>query len=102
MDPGDPAMPVILKVTQTNVASDASGLASITPSAGEFSAPVEVDVSVNAGTMAFLDAIRGMGNLHKINILHQPWAFGTMVAKRSRVVESPSRPHCIQFSLSLL
>jgi hypothetical protein len=54
------------------------------------------------GTMAFLDAIRGMGNLHKINILHQPWAFGTMVAKRSRVVESPSRPHCIQFSLSLL
>jgi len=54
------------------------------------------------GTMAFLDAIRGMENLHKINILHQLWAFGTMVAKRSRVVESPSRPHCIQFSLSLL
>jgi hypothetical protein len=54
------------------------------------------------GTMAFFDAIRGMGNLHKINTLHQPWAFGTMVANRFGVVESPSRPHCIQFSLSLL
>jgi hypothetical protein len=54
------------------------------------------------GTMAFFDAIRGIGNLHKINILHQPWAFGTMVANRFGVVESPSRPHYVQFPLSLL
>jgi len=53
--PGNPAMPVILKVTQTNTTSDSNGLASITPSGGGFSAPVEVDVSVSAGTSAFVD-----------------------------------------------
>ncbi len=54
-DPGNPAMAVILKVTQTNATTDVNGLASITPSDGGFSAPVEVDVSVSAGTTGFVD-----------------------------------------------
>ena len=54
-NPGNPAMPVILKVTQTNATSDMNGLASIVPSAGGFSAPVEVDVSVSAGMSGFVD-----------------------------------------------
>lgn len=52
---GDPAMPVILKVTQTNATTDGNGLASVMPSSGGFSAPVEVDVSVSAGSAAWLD-----------------------------------------------
>jgi hypothetical protein len=52
---GNPSMPVVLKVTLTNATSDGNGLASITPSSGDFSAPVEVDVSAAAGTTAFLD-----------------------------------------------
>ena len=52
---GNPAMPVILKVTPTNATSDGNGLASITPSSGGFSAPVEVDVYAAAGTTPFLD-----------------------------------------------
>ncbi len=51
----NPAMPVILKVTQDSVVTDANGLASIVPGNGGFSPPVEVDVSVSAGTSAFLD-----------------------------------------------
>ncbi|HTP85348.1 MAG TPA: Ig-like domain-containing protein, partial [Bryobacteraceae bacterium] len=52
---GNPAMPVILSVSQSSAATDISGLASIVPSAGAFSAPVEVDVAVAAGTSALLD-----------------------------------------------
>ena len=51
---GNPGMPVILKVTQSNVTTDSNGLASIAPSSGGFSAPIEVDVSASAG-MGFLD-----------------------------------------------
>lgn len=46
--PGNPAMPVILKVTQTNATTDANGLAGISPLSGGFSAPVEVDVQAAA------------------------------------------------------
>jgi hypothetical protein len=53
--PGNPAMPVILKVTQSNTSSDINGLASVLPSSGGFSAPVEVDVQATAGTSAMLD-----------------------------------------------
>jgi len=42
-------------VSQSSAATDISGLASIVPSAGAFSAPVEVDVAVAAGTSALLD-----------------------------------------------
>ena len=54
-NPGNPAMPVILKVTATYAMTDGNGLASVVPSSGGFSAPVEVDVAVSAGTTAFLD-----------------------------------------------
>ena len=54
-NPGNPAMPVILKVTQSNASSDSNGLASVVPSGGGFSAPVEVDVQATAGTSAVLD-----------------------------------------------
>jgi len=48
-DPGNPAMPVILSVSQSTVASDANGLASVMPSSAGFSAPVEVDVMASVG-----------------------------------------------------
>ena len=51
---GSPAMPVILQVSQNTVASDANGLARISPSGGGFSPPVEVDVSAAVGS-AILD-----------------------------------------------
>lgn len=54
-NPGSPSMPVILQVSQSNATTDGNGLASIVPSSGGFSAPVEVDVSVTAGMSAMLD-----------------------------------------------
>jgi len=52
---GNPAMPVILQVSQGSVTTDGNGLASIVPSSGGFSPPLEVDVSVTAGSSAMLD-----------------------------------------------
>jgi hypothetical protein len=52
---GNPAMPVILKVTQSSAASDANGLANIVPSSSGFSGPLLVDVAVTAGIRASLD-----------------------------------------------
>jgi len=52
---GNPAMPVILQVSQSNATTDLNGLASIVPSAGSFSPPLEVDVGATAGTSAWLD-----------------------------------------------
>ncbi|SPF31603.1 putative lipoprotein [Candidatus Sulfotelmatobacter kueseliae] len=54
-NPINPAMPVILSVTQTNATTDINGLASVTPSSGSFSPPLEVNVAVTAGTTAQLD-----------------------------------------------
>ena len=54
-NPGNPAMPVILAVSQSSVATDVDGLASIVPSAGKFCAPLKVDVGVTAGTNGWLD-----------------------------------------------
>jgi len=54
-DPGNPAMPVILQVTQNTATTDINGLASITGSSGGFSPPVVVDVATSAGTNASLD-----------------------------------------------
>lgn len=53
--PGNPAMPVILNVTQSNATTDANGLASILPTAGGFSPPLEVDVLITAGAGESLD-----------------------------------------------
>ena len=54
-NPTNPAMPVILKVSQSSTTTDMNGLASLVPSAAGFSAPVEVDVWVTAGTSDWLD-----------------------------------------------
>jgi hypothetical protein len=54
-DPTNPAMPVILQVTQSNATTDVNGLASIGPSAGTFSPPLEVNVAVTAGSNATLN-----------------------------------------------
>lgn len=48
----NPAMPVILGSSQSVVASDLNGLASMTPSMGLFSAPVEIALSVSLATDA--------------------------------------------------
>jgi len=52
---GNSAMPVILQVSQSSGTSDLYGLASLAPSAGGFSAPVDVDVTIAAGTSAWID-----------------------------------------------
>ena len=52
---GNPAISVILKVSQNSAVTDVNGLASIVPSAGGFSPPVEVDVQVTAGVSGWLD-----------------------------------------------
>ena len=61
----NPAMPVILGVTQTVVSSDLDGLASLGPSTGSFAAPLEVAIVVSAGTSASLqyelEAVAGAG-----------------------------------------
>jgi hypothetical protein len=54
-NPGNPAMPVILSVNQSSATTNINGLASIVPSGGGFAPPVEVDVSITAGTGALLD-----------------------------------------------
>ena len=51
----NPAMPIVLSVTQSNATTDLNGLASIVPSSGGFSPPVEVDIAVTAGLTARLD-----------------------------------------------
>jgi hypothetical protein len=52
---GDSGMPVILNVTESNATTDVNGLASIVPTGGNFSPPLEVDVLVTAATGASLD-----------------------------------------------
>jgi hypothetical protein len=53
--PTNPAMPVILSVSQTSTTTDLTGSASIVPSSGGFSAPLEVDVGITAGIGISLD-----------------------------------------------
>ena len=54
-NPGNPATSVILQLSQSTTTTDVNGLASIVPSAGTFSAALEVDVEVTAGVGAALD-----------------------------------------------
>jgi hypothetical protein len=54
-NPTNPAMPVILQVSESSATTDINGLASIAPSPGGFSAPLEVDVAVTAGIAVALD-----------------------------------------------
>ena len=51
---GNPAMPVILSVSQTSAVSDIDGLVNLAPSDGGFGAPVSVDLQVTCGS-ALLD-----------------------------------------------
>jgi len=51
----NPAMPVILQVSQSSVLTDVNGVASLTPSSGGFSAPLEVDVAATTTSGALLD-----------------------------------------------
>jgi hypothetical protein len=63
-NPTNPAMPVILQVSQSSATTDVNGLANITPSSGGFSAPVGVDVAVTAGNGALgyqLEVLPGLG-----------------------------------------
>ena len=53
--PGNPAMPVILKVTQNSTTTDSNGLASVALSSGGFSAPVEIDAQASAGATGLID-----------------------------------------------
>jgi hypothetical protein len=57
--PGNPTvtetgMPVILSASQSTVQSDVSGMASLVPSAGSFTAPLEIQIQISAGTTAAL------------------------------------------------
>lgn len=51
---GQTGMPVILSESQSSVVSDANGLASFLPSVGSFTAPLEVEIQISAGTAAEL------------------------------------------------
>ena len=50
-----PAMPVILQVSQSNATTDINGMANLVPSTGGFSAPLEVNIEVTAGSGSLLD-----------------------------------------------
>jgi hypothetical protein len=54
---GQTEMPVILSASQTVVLSNASGLASFTPSLGSFTGTLEVEIQVSAGTTATLQDV---------------------------------------------
>jgi hypothetical protein len=52
---GNPATPVILATSQIMAASDIHGLTSFVPTSEGFSAPLEVDIGITAGTNASLN-----------------------------------------------
>lgn len=54
-NPVNPSAPVILQVLQSTAMTDVNGFANIVPSRSSFSPPLQVDVSVAAGTTALLD-----------------------------------------------
>jgi len=80
-NPINPVTPVILSVSQTNATTDINGLASVVPSSGGFSPPVEVNVAVAAGTNAQLN--------YPLEVLPAPTG-STRVEERPR---SMSREH---------
>jgi len=50
-------MPIVLSASQSTVASDANGLASIVPSVAPFTGLLELEIQVSAGTSAALQAV---------------------------------------------
>jgi hypothetical protein len=62
LTPGDPTvtqpgLPVFLSASQNTAQSDASGLASFTPSVGSFTGPLELEIQVSAGTAAAMQGV---------------------------------------------
>jgi hypothetical protein len=47
---GNPAMPVVLKSADSSAVSDVNGIASIAPSSGGFSPPLEIDIRASGGS----------------------------------------------------
>jgi hypothetical protein len=54
---GNPAVPVILSVTQVSTTSDGNGLASVTPTTGGFTGALEVQVAATAGGSAAIQYV---------------------------------------------
>jgi hypothetical protein len=52
--PGEPSMPVILSNSQSTAQTDANGLASVTPSVGSLTGPLEMEIVIAAGSGALL------------------------------------------------
>jgi hypothetical protein len=62
LTPGDPTvsptgMPLILGTSQSTAQSDVNGLASLVPSVGSFTGPLEIEIQVSAGTTAVLQDV---------------------------------------------
>jgi len=65
---GNPVTTTTLSVSQSAVTSDINGLASFEPSGGSFSAPLEVDIAITAGTSAAIsDALEVLPGLPATN-----------------------------------
>jgi hypothetical protein len=82
-NPGNPAMPVILSVSQANATTDINGLASVVPASGGFSPPLEVDVMIMAGTNALLD--------EPLQLLPAPVGANALKTASSAPISSPVR-----------
>ncbi len=54
-NPMNPAMPVILSVSQSNATADMNGLSSFMPTSAGFNAPLEVDVTATGGNSGSID-----------------------------------------------
>jgi hypothetical protein len=78
------AIPAILSESETLVQSDVNGLATVVPSVGSFTGPLEVEVQVSAGTAATLQG--------QIEIL--PSAFGANASQATTSLRK--KPHAPQ------
>lgn len=88
--PGDPTitqtgMPVILSASQSTVQSDVNGLVSLIPTAGSFTAPLEIQIQVSAGTTASLqgemEIIQANDSSGNTSSTLSPWQ-GSVPARR--------------------
>jgi hypothetical protein len=93
---GDPTasqtgMPVILGMSQTTAQSDIDGLASLAPSLASFTAPLEIEIQVSAGTGASLqdelEALPGSGGSSNV-----PQTLGAPPAQAQRVADCEAPP----------
>ena len=95
--PGDPTvtqpgMPVILSASQSTVRSDANGLASLVPSVGSFTGPLEIEIQVSTGTTAVLQdemEIIQADNSGNASPTFSQWR-GSVPARRGQVRDLPT------------